>query len=55
MAQPRTKLPIPEPSGSEFQNFDRLMGILLSKPKPKPEGKPTRTKGQRGRPRLPRP
>jgi len=31
--RPRTKLPIPEPSGSEFENFDRLMGILLSKAK----------------------
>jgi len=55
MAQPRTKLPIPEPSGSEFENFDRLMGILLSKPKPKPkpEAKPGRAKRQRRR--LPRP
>jgi len=33
--RPRTKLPIPEPKGSEFQNFDRLMKILIAK-KPKP-------------------
>jgi hypothetical protein len=29
---PRTKLPIPEPGPSEFKNFDRLVGVLLSKP-----------------------
>jgi hypothetical protein len=33
--RPRTKLPIPEPKGTEFQNFDRLMKILISK-KPRP-------------------
>jgi len=55
MAQPRTKLPIPEPTESEFENFDRLMGILLSKPKPKSEAKSAPRKGQRGRRRLPRP
>lgn len=55
--RPRTKLPIPEPTDSEFQNFDRLMGILLSKRKPKPTAKPDRKKGHaaRGRKRLPRP
>jgi hypothetical protein len=36
--RPRTKLPIPEPTGSEFKNFDRLMGILLSKKVAKPKG-----------------
>ena len=57
MPYPRTKLPIPEPTGSEFHNFDRLMGILLSKPKQKPAAKPNRKKGHaaRGRKRLPRP
>lgn len=30
----RTKIPIPEPGKSEFKNFDRLVGILLTKPKP---------------------
>jgi len=54
MAQPRTKLPIPEPTESEFENFDRLMGILLSKPKPKPEAKPGRGKRHRGKRRWPR-
>lgn len=33
--RPRTKLPIPEPTGTEFENFDRLMKILITK-KPRP-------------------
>ena len=54
--RPRTRLPVPEPSGSEFENFDRLMGILLSKAKPKPATKPNRSKGHAARrARLPRP
>jgi len=52
--RPRTRLPIPEPNGSESENFERLLGILLSKPKPKPEAKPDRKKGHSRR-RLPRP
>ena len=32
--RPRTRLPIPEPKGSEFQNFDRLMKILIAKKPP---------------------
>src|SRR5882724_7397074 len=59
--RPRTKLPIPEPTGSEFENFDRLTGILLThKPatrqaKPEPKAKPRTKNQERGRPRLPRP
>jgi hypothetical protein len=26
--RPRTQIAIPEPSGSEFENFDRLVGII---------------------------
>jgi hypothetical protein len=26
--RPRTQIAIPEPSGSEFENFDRMVGIL---------------------------
>lgn len=34
--RPRTQIAIPEPKGSEFENFDRLAGILMSvKPKKK--------------------
>jgi hypothetical protein len=34
--RPRTKIAIPEPKGSEFENFDRLAGILMRvKPKSK--------------------
>jgi hypothetical protein len=34
--RPRTKIAIPEPKGSEFENFDRLAGILMRiKPKKK--------------------
>ena len=27
--RPRTRIAIPEPKGSEFDNFDRLAGILM--------------------------
>jgi hypothetical protein len=34
--RPRTKITIPEPKGSEFENFDRFAGILMRvKPKKK--------------------
>lgn len=32
--KPPIKLPIPEPGESEFENFDRLVGVLL-KAKPR--------------------
>ena len=32
--RPRTQIAIPDPKGSEFENFDRLAGILMRvKPK----------------------
>jgi hypothetical protein len=38
--RPRTQITIPEPKGSEFENFDRLAGILMSiKPKKKAAAK----------------
>ena len=52
--RPRTKLPIPNPTGSEFENFDRLTGILLSKSSKKKARKKAAAKSQRKR-RLPRP
>jgi len=34
--RPRTQIAIPNPKGSEFENFDRLAGILMRiKPKKK--------------------
>ena len=27
--RPRTQIPIPEPKGTEFENFDRLVGLLM--------------------------
>jgi len=27
--RPRTQIAIPEPRGTEFENFDRLVGILM--------------------------
>jgi hypothetical protein len=36
--RPRIKVPIPEPKGSEFENFDRLAGILM-RVKPKKQKK----------------
>jgi hypothetical protein len=47
--RPRTKIAIPEPMGSEFENFDRLAGILMqvkpnSKKKKKVQAKRTPSK-----------
>lgn len=36
MARPRTEIRVPNPTGTEFENFDRLAGILMAvKPKKK--------------------
>jgi hypothetical protein len=44
--RPRTKIAIPEPKGSEFENFDRLAGILMrvkpKKKKPQAKRKPSK-------------
>jgi hypothetical protein len=41
--RPRLHVPIPEPKGSEFENFDRLAGILMrAKPKKKAAAKKQR-------------
>ena len=38
--RPRTRIAVPEPKGSEFENFDRLAGILMQvKPKKKAAAK----------------
>jgi hypothetical protein len=46
--RPRTKIAIPEPKGSEFENFDRLASILMrvntNKKKPKTKRKPSKAK-----------
>jgi hypothetical protein len=49
--RPRTKINLPNPSHSEFENFDRVVGILLTKKKPPVVAKPKRNQEQR----LPRP
>lgn len=47
--RPRTQIAIPEPKGSEFENFDRLVGILmrdkLKKKKAKAKRKPSKPRG----------
>ena len=48
--RPRVHVPIPEPKGSEFENFDRLAGILM---RAKPKKKAARIKKQR-KPSKPR-
>jgi len=40
----RTQIPIPEPKGSEFENFDRLAGILM---RAKPVKKKATTKARK--------
>jgi hypothetical protein len=52
--RPRTKISLPNPSASEFENFDRVVGILLTKKKPPVIAKPAGKKHQE-RERLPRP
>jgi len=43
--RPRTKINVPEPKGSEFENFDKLAGILMRvKPKKKPQLKRKQSK-----------
>ena len=37
--RPRTQIAIPQPKGSEFENFDRLASILM-RVKPKKKGAP---------------
>ena len=32
--RPKTKVPIPEPTGTEFENFDRLTGIIMQVKRP---------------------
>jgi len=46
--RPRTQIAIPEPKGSEFENFDRLASILMRVPskkkKPQAKRKPSKSK-----------
>jgi hypothetical protein len=44
--RPRTKIEIPEPSGSEFENFDRMVGII-AKVKAAPKKKKAALKKKR--------
>ena len=40
MPRPRTEIRVPNPKGTEFENFDRLAGILMRvKPKKKATAK----------------
>ncbi len=49
--RPRTKVPIPAPKGSEFENFDRLAGILM---RVKPKKKKVKAKRKPSKPSKPR-
>jgi len=54
----RTKIEVPnsDPKASEFENFDRFMRVLITKPhKPKTAAKKKTVKGQDRKRRLPRP
>lgn len=52
--RPRTKITLPNPSESEFENFDRFVRIVLSKPKPA-KAAPEKAKSQSAKRPLPRP
>ena len=41
--RPRLQVPIPEPKGTEYENFDRLTGLIMqAKPAKKEAPKPKR-------------
>ena len=47
--RPRTQIAIPEPKGTEFENFDQLTGILMRvKPKKKAAAKRKSAKKKTG-------
>lgn len=45
--RPRTEIAIPEPTGSEFENFDKFVGILM---RDKPKKKKLRAKRKPSKP-----
>ena len=47
--RPRTQIAIPEPKGSEFENFDRLVGILMQA---KPATKKPKVKRKQSKPKA---
>jgi hypothetical protein len=47
--RPRTQIAIPEPKGSEFENFDKLAGILM---RVKPKKKKQATKRKSSKPKV---
>ncbi len=47
--RPRTQIAIPEPKGTEFENFDRLAGMLM---RVKPKKKATPKAQKKSKPRL---
>jgi hypothetical protein len=49
--RPRTKITIPNPPESEFENFDRFVRIVLAKGKPMKKAK---LEGKRVRPKVPK-
>ncbi len=48
--RPRTKITIPNPSASEFENFDRFVRIVLTKPKPAKASKSVKAGGRKPKP-----
>ncbi|MDQ2842048.1 MAG: hypothetical protein M3Y72_13600 [Acidobacteriota bacterium] len=52
--RPRTKITIPNPSESEFENFDRFVRIVLAKGRPRKQYEP-KAKSQATKRGLPRP
>ncbi len=37
MPRPRTEINVPNPTGTEFENFDRLVGVLVKAKPLKPK------------------
>jgi hypothetical protein len=49
MPRPRTDIKVPHPSGTEFENLDRLAGILR---RTKPAKKKTKAKRKKSKPKA---
>lgn len=49
--RPRTKITIPNPSASEFENFDRFVRIVLAKGKPAKKATPDKPVSQKVAPK----
>ena len=53
--RPRTRIEVPNPSESEFENFDKAIGMILTKKKQATAKPAVKSGANQDRKRLPRP